>query len=243
MSKLAPMHQRAGRPQKYKVDYSSLAINDVNKLKSLSVIPFIEESKIGEYYIEPVVIEYYIPKESRFAHEKKFLYIELYDPVPLNETQEKVFAWFKEKKYPIDPILVLKNFPEHKDLLFESYFLSMDMLKSASEAYQSALEDNNPTAIKSALYINEVMRKKEPKLASLKVLGDYTTYNINWCVRYLNKNNIEHSLEDKTIEYLIKLHRIKHEVEERAIDERFEILSAIYHEQAFPFDDDYFDED
>jgi len=231
------------RPGRYRVDSSKTSITDIHKLKSLTSIPYIEEGTENNFYIEPVVIEYYIPKESRFAYETKFHYIELFDPEPKNDVQRKVMDYFKERDEPIDVIATMEKFPEHADFIERSYNMQMEIHRGASEEYRAGLSGDNPVAIRRALYINEVLRKREPNIAALEVLGDYTTYNINWCIRFLNKNHITHTAEDHTVEYLIKLHRLKLNQENRAIDERFEILSSIYMDQAFPFEEDIFDED
>jgi len=227
----------------YRVDSSKISVTDIHKLKNLPIMPYIEEGTENDFYIEPVVIEYYIPKESRFAYETKYHYIELFDPTPKNEAQKKVMGYFSKLNQPIDAIEVMEKFPEYADFIARSYNMQMDMLKGASEEFQAGLSGENPTAIRRALYINEVLRKREPNIAALEVLGDYTTYNINWCIRFLNKNHISHSVEDHTVEYLIKLHRMKLAEENRPIDERFEILSSIYMDQAFPFEEDVFDDD
>jgi hypothetical protein len=228
---------------KLRIDSSKISITDINKLKSIPIVPFIEEGTENDFYIEPIVIEYYIPKESRFAYETKYLYVELYDPVPLNDNQKLVMGYFKERNEPIDVIGVMNHFPQFLMDILSSYNLNMDLHEKASMEYTLGLSGEAPIAIRRALYLNEVLRKKEPKLASLEIIGDYTTYNINWCIRFLNKNHITHTLEDKTVEYMIKLHRLKMEAENRAIDERFEILTSIYMDQAFPYDNDFFDEE
>jgi len=231
------------RSRNLRIDSSKISFTDINKLKKLPVTPYIEEGKENDFYIEPVTIEYYIPKESRFATETKFLYIELYDPKALNDTQKEVMGFFMAKDEPIDVMEVMNNFPQHFEKIFDSYNMRFDLHEKMSMEYKLGLSGENKVAIRRALYLNEVMRKGEPKLAALEILGDYTTYNINWCIRFCNKNNIEHTVEDKTVEYLLKLHRMKHEDENRAIDERFEILAGIYMDQAFPFHDDIFDDD
>lgn len=233
--------ERSLSRKKVTVDSSRISITDINKLKALPVTPYIEEGKANDYYIEPVEIEYYIPKESRFAYETKFLYIELYDPLPKGPDQESVMKYFLEKDQPIDVVEVMNAFPQYMMRILQSYNLYMELHESASREYNTGLSGENPAAIRRALYLNEILRKKEPKLAALEILGDYTTFNINWCIRFLNKNHINHVLEDTTVEYLIKLHHMKHEDENRAIDERFEILSGIYMDQAFPFQEDLFD--
>jgi hypothetical protein len=74
----------------------------------------------------------------------------------------------------------------------------------------------------------------------LEIVGDYTTFNINWFVRKLNSLDIPFSLEDPTVEYLINRYRRFTADAGCTIPERFEILSQIFLEQAFPMsDDDY----
>ena len=227
----------------FRVDSSKISVTDIHKLKSLPIMPYIEEGTENDFYIEPVVIEYYIPKESRFAYETKYHYIELDDPRPKNEVQDKVMGYFFERNEPIDVIVAMEQFSEYAEFIEHSYNMQMDMHRGASQEYKAGLSGDNPIAIRRALYINEVLRKREPNIAALEVLGDYTTYNINWCIRFLNKNNIAHAVEDHTVEYLMKLHRLKMERELRPVDERFETLSSIYMDQAFPFEEDIFDED
>jgi len=229
---------RALKYQKVRVDHSKISFTDINKLKDLPVTPYIEEGRENDYYIEPVTIEYYIPKESRFAYETKMLYIELYDPVPLNDAQKRVMDYFRERDEPIDPVEVCNQFLEYFQLINDSYNNYMDIQEAVSREFRAVISGENIQAVKRAVYLTEMLRKIEPRLAALEVLGDYTTYNLNWCIRFCNKNNIQIVLEDKTVEYLMKLHRLKHEVEQIAIDERFEILAAIYMDQAFPYSDE-----
>jgi len=240
---LSRYKKKKGKSGGFRVDSSKISITDINKLKSLTTLPYVKEGTENDFYIEPVVIEYYIPKESRFAYEKKFLYIELYDPVPLNDDQKLVMGYFQERDEPVDVIGVMNQFPQYLTRIINSYNLYMEIQEKLSMEYRVGLSGENPIAIRRALYLNEVLRKKEPTLAALEILGDYTTFNINWCIRFLNKNHIEHAVEDKTVEYLVKLHRMKYENENRGVDERFEILASIYMDQAFPFDEDIFDED
>ena len=231
------------RSKNLRIDSSKLSFTDINKIKQLPITPYVEEGSENNFYIEPVTIEYYIPKESRFAYESKFLYVELYDPIPQNETQKKLMEFFTKKGEPIDPIEVMNIFPQYIEQILNSYNMHMELLTSASIEFKAAISGLNLKSVRRALYVNEVLRKGEPKLAALDILGDYTTFNINWCIRFCNKNNIEHVVEDPTVEYLLKLHRMKYEDEHRALDERFEILAGIYMDQAFPYQDDIFEDD
>lgn len=240
---LSQFRKKNKRRSGIRVDSSKISITDINKLKNLPIMPYVEEGTENNFYIEPVVIEYYIPKESRFAYETKYHYIELYDPKPINETQEKVMGYFINRDEPVDVMVAGEIFPEYDLFIQRSYNIQMDMHLAASKEYKAGLSGENPVAIRRALYLNEVLRKREPNIAALEILGDYTTYNINWCIRFLNKNHVSHSVEDDTVEYLMKLHRMKMEAENRPIDDRFETLSSIYMDQAFPFDEDIFDDE
>lgn len=213
---------------------------DINLLKSLAVSPMLPGDDLTNYYVEPIQIEYYIPKESRFAYETKYLYIELDDPEPLNDNQKKIFAYFQKENKAIDVIEVMDKFPEFMVDILEYYNPVLNLYDSMSVNLREGLADS-PESILRVLYLNEVLRKREPTVPALEILGDYTTFNINWCVRFLNKHGIQHSLEDKTVAYLIKLHRLKYERQGREIDERFDILAAIYMEQAFPMTEEEMD--
>ncbi|RME93601.1 MAG: hypothetical protein D6767_00615 [Candidatus Hydrogenedentota bacterium] len=222
---------------KTKVKGRKVVTEDINLLKSLAVAPMIPADDITNYYVEPITIEYYIPKESRFAYETKYLYIELDDPLPRNDNQRKIFSYFRQENKPIDVIEVMDKFPEFMVDILEYYNPVLGLYDSMSIHLRDGLS-GNPEAIRRVLYLNEVLRKREPTIPALEIIGDYTTFNINWCIRFLNRHKIDHSLEDRTVAYLIKLHCLKYEREGREIDERFEILSEIYMEQAFPEIDD-----
>lgn len=210
---------------------------NVNILKGLSATPDIPREDADNYYVEPVSIEYYIPKESRFAYQIKYLYIKLYDPLPRNETQSEVMNYFKSMDKPIDVMEVMNNFPQHLMTILQYYNANLHMYESMSLNFQEGYEGND-SCIKKALYLNEVLRKFEPTMPSLEIIGDYTVYNINWCVRYLNRRKTTVSLEDPTVEFLIKRYKVLGSAEENPPDERFEILADIYLEQAFPYSDE-----
>ncbi|HMV41307.1 MAG TPA: hypothetical protein PKD50_02155, partial [Leptospiraceae bacterium] len=65
-----------------RVEGKKVITDDVRKLKSLKVTPDLAPDEAINYYKEPIWIEYYIPKESRFALETKYLYILLIPPTP-----------------------------------------------------------------------------------------------------------------------------------------------------------------
>ncbi|MDH5719980.1 MAG: hypothetical protein OEZ13_05080 [Spirochaetia bacterium] len=219
--------------QRTRIQGKKVLTENISKLKSLSAAPAVEGKDEINNYIEPVTIEYYIPKESRFANEIKYLYIELFDPEPKNDSQKEIFEFFKKKDEPIDVIQVMNQFPKHLTYILDHYNSMMNMYEAASMAFQEGMGEN-PEKVKKALYINEVLLKNEPTLPSLEILGDHVTYNINWCVRFLNKNKIPHTLEDGTVHFLIERHRVINERRNNPVDDRFEILAEIYLEQAFP---------
>ena len=228
--------------QRTRVLGKKIVTDDIRKLKSLASTPMIPKDKIHDYYVEPVVIEYYIPKESRFAQETKYMYIELIDPQPKNENQEQIFAYFNERNQPIDTMEVMNAFPMFLVQIMEYYTPSLSIYEAISLYIKQSLEGDH-AATKKVLYLNEVLRKSEPTVPALEILGDYTTFNINWCVRTLNRNRVPHSLEDRTVAYLIKLHVMQSEATGKPLDDRFEVLSQIYLEQAFPLADEELYED
>jgi len=225
---------------KTKVDGKKVVTDDVKKLKSLEVEPEIHEHDRFNYHREPIQIEYYIPKESRFAYETKYLFIKLVDPQPKNDNQKLIMNHFSADDQPIDIIKVMDTFPQFLMPILDHYNQTMHLHESCSQKYQMGLKEN-PELIRPALYLNEVLRKYEPTLPALEILGDFTTYNINWCIRYLNRHQIKFTTEDLTTEYLIFRHKQDCYKKKKVIEERFEILSEIFLEQAFP--EDFDDED
>ncbi len=210
-------------------------------IKRLKAIPEHPENLVetdrDNYYIEPVTIEYYVPKNSRFAAEVKYLYIPLIDPVPVKENLRRIFSYFQEKDLPIDVMEVMNVFPEYLMDIMIYYQPRLNLYENMSMQFHSGMKEN-PASIKKALYLNEVLRKMEPSMLSLDIIGDYVNYNINWCVRFLNRNRIEHTLEDGTVANLILRYRLQLQQEGKEPDERFQILTDIFMEQAFPQSDE-----
>lgn len=212
---------------------------NVGVLKAIETVPQIASVDSDNYYKEPVTIEYYIPKESRFAHQVKYLYIELIDPVPKNDNQTLIANHFKGLSEPIDLMKVMDDFPQYLVKMLDYLSPQMAIIENLSRNIQDGLGGEHE-AFRRALYTCEVLRKFEPAIVSLEIVGDYTTYNINWLIRKLNSLKMEFSLEDPTVEYLMMRYRQKAEERGETIPERFEILAQIFLDQAFPMDDEDF---
>ena len=207
--------------------------DDIKKLKSLAIEAIIEgEDKIN-YYREPVEIEYYIPKESRFQVDTKYLYIQLVDPEPLNETQRQLFEYFRAQDRVFDIVEVMNSHPQYLMNILESYEPKLNLLEKFSIQLKAG-QDGDDKEYKSALYMLESLRRYEPTLCALEILGDYSTLAMNQIIRILNKKNIEFFLEDETVSYMIKLNLNYFEKNGIAVGERFEILMELFYQQAFP---------
>jgi len=212
---------------------------NVALLKALDTVPKIASVESDNYYKEPVTIEYYIPKESRFAYQIKYLYIRLHDPEPIAENPKLIMGYFKDRNEPIDVMKVMDEFPQFLVTLLDLLSPYMALMESLARNIQDG-HSGDTLAYRRALHITEVLRKFEPSLISLEFMGDYTTYNINWFIRKLNAEKIDFSLEDPTVEYLINRYRKFAAEAGEEIPERFNILSDIYLDQAFPMSDDDF---
>jgi hypothetical protein len=210
-------------------------------LKALDAVPKIAHAESDNFYKEPVTIEYYIPKESRFAYQVKYLYIPLYDPIPRNDNAQLVMEHFKNLGEPIDLMKVMDEFPQFLVKMLDYLSPQMGIIENLSRNIQDGL-GGEAEAFRRALYTCEVLRKFEPSIVSLEIVGDYTTYNINWLIRKLNSLQMDFSLEDPTVEYLIQRYRYFAKAAGETISERFEILAQIYLDQAFPMQDEEFAE-
>ncbi len=205
--------------------------DDVKKLKSLRVEPKLNVGDFINYYVEPVRIEYYIPKESRFAVETKFLYIPLVDPEP--REKDHILRESMEENIFVDLIDVMNAYPRHITEILEAYNNSMSMYESLSAAIYDA-DGGDPERYRTAFYICEVLAEYEPTLAGLKFLGDFQAWNLNWLVRRMNTLGVEFHASDKTVSYFIKLRNEYWEKNNFDYDEDFEILAALFFEQAYP---------
>lgn len=220
---------------------SRVVTENIAVLKALETVPKIASVEKDNYYKEPVTIEYYIPKESRFAYQVKYLYVPLYDPAPQNDNARLVMEHFKNLGEPIDLMKVMDEFPQFLVKMLDYLSPQMGIMENLSRSLQDGLAGEHES-FRKALYTCEVLRKFEPSIVSLEIAGDYTTYNINWLVRKLNSLQIDFSLEDPTVEFLIHRYRRFADEAGETIPERFEILSQIYLDQAFPMHDEDFAE-
>lgn len=206
-------------------------------LKAIEAVPKIASVESDNYYKEPVTIEYYIPKESRFAYQVKYLYIPLYDPPAKNDNQVLIMNHFKELGEPIDLMKVMDDFPQYLVKMLDYLSPQMSIIENMSRNIQDGLGGEHE-AFRRALYTCEVLHKFEPSIVSLEIVGNYTTFNINWFIRKLNSLKMDFSLEDPTIEYLMNRYRRFAGDANETIPERFEILSQIFLDQAFPLNDE-----
>lgn len=204
--------------------------DDVKKLKSLSVDPGIPDLDRIHYYVEPVRIEYYVPKDSRFVVETRYLYIPLIDPEP-DERYPILNSCMEREKF-FDIIEVVGEHSRYTTLILESYHETFTILESISRSVKDGRF--NPESYRKAFYLTETMMKFEPTVASLEVLGDYISYNLNWLIRKLNSTGVDFAASDDTISYLIKRRNIRWEEKNLPEDERFEILAALFYDQAYP---------
>lgn len=205
--------------------------DDVKKLKSLSIEPRLSRGEYINYYVEPVRIEYYIPKDSRFAVETKYLYIPLVDPVP-REDDQILQKHMQEDRF-IDLIEIMNEYPQYITDIMDSYNNTMDMYESLSAALEEAYQGKE-SMLRTAFYLTEVLMDYEPTVAALEFLGPFQIWNLNWMIRQLNTLGLEFAAADKTISFLIKMRNIHWEEQGLPYDERFEILAALFYEQAFP---------
>lgn len=207
--------------------------DDVNKLKSLKYTPDLSEEDAIHYYREPIWIEYYIPKESRFALEIKYLYIFL-PPIVTREGKDELLKQYMSTDSFFDILEIAKEQPQHKELIEYSYQNFQSILKTISDAIKQFAVTENYELLKIPIHLVETLMQFEPTIASLELFGNYITYNLNWLIKKLNRGKAEFSLEDKTIALLIKRRNEYWEENGKESDEDFEVFSALFYEQAYP---------
>src|SRR5690349_2565057 len=105
-------------------------------LKAIEAVPKIASVESDNYYKEPVTIEYYIPKESRFAYQVKYLYVPLYDPNPKNDNQKLVMEHFKELSEPIDLMKVMDDYPQFLVKMLDYLSPQMAIIENMSRNIQ-----------------------------------------------------------------------------------------------------------
>jgi hypothetical protein len=207
--------------------------DDVKKLKSLKVTPDLKEDEKIHYYKEPIWIEYYIPKESRFALETKFLFIKLIDPIP-REGKDQILKKAQEENSFIDLTTFFDSSGNESELIQKSYKSQLPILLSISDLLFQFNLKGDADFLRPAAYLVETLMSIEPTLATLELLGDFTLHNLHWLIRKLNENKVEFSLEDRTIMLLTKRRNIYWEEQNLPDDEDFELFAALFFEQAYP---------
>jgi len=207
--------------------------DDVKKLKSLVEDPDIPDGEIENYYREPVRIEYYIPKESRFNVETRHLYIPLLDPEIQDPDQFPFLKKHMDEDAFFDLITVMNDNPGKISDIIDSYGNIMNLYETNSRLYRE-MDESPEENLKKIFYLCEVLLEYEPTIAALEFLGPFQTWNLNWLIRNMNLRSIEFAASDKTVSYLIKMRNIYWEENHLEYDEKFEVLAALFYEQAYP---------
>ncbi len=165
-----------------------------------------EENRTN-FYVEPVEIEIYLKKSGTVKTIVKNLYIELIDEDPKFESGKIIFDHFRSVNEPIDLIKLQNKFPWTILPITESYHRYMDLYIKLSLHIHSGLS-GSIDSLRQALYLTELLMKYEPTIASLEVIGDFSTFNLNYLIRKLNSVEQQFLLEDGTVSYLIKRKRL-----------------------------------
>ncbi|MDF3821650.1 hypothetical protein P3G55_17225 [Leptospira sp. 96542] len=215
-----------------RVEGKKVLTDDVKKLKSLKVTPDLSFTESIDYFKEPIWIEYYIPKESQFAYETKYLYIYLVDPKTKEDPSFDAIKKAKTNGEIVDVYSYLHS--DAADLIQASYHSTISMHETIHTIFENYKESKTTEDLKTACYLTEALLKYEPTIASLTHFRDYVIFNLNFFIRLLNQNKIEFSLEDATVSLLIKRRNELWEDENRPEDEDFDLLAALFFEQAFP---------
>jgi hypothetical protein len=215
-----------------RIDGNKVLTDDVKKLKSLKVSPDLsEEEKIG-YYREPIWIEYYIPKESRFAQEIKYLYIKLVDPKP-RETDEILIKAIEEDSL-INLLQLSKGNTDSAKLIKKSYVNFQSILETIDDQVSQFESTGDAEYLRTVVYLTETLMMYEPTIATLEILGEFAIHNLLWLIKRLNIGKVDFSLEDRTILLLIKRRNDYWDENKLAEDEDFELFAALFFEQAYP---------
>ncbi|MCC6274919.1 MAG: hypothetical protein IT569_03610 [Leptospiraceae bacterium] len=108
------------------------------------------------------------------------------------------------------------------------------MFEKISTSYDEYRKTGDAEALKVPVYLTETLMLFEPTIASLEILGEFAMYNLNWLIRKLNVQEVNFSLEDRTTSILIKRRNEYWDENNFPIDDDFELLSALFYEQAYP---------
>ncbi len=155
------------------------------------------------YYIEPVEIEIYLKKAGIVRTIIKDLKISLIDVEPVNERSAEIFEMFRSIDQPIDLMEVQNYFPQYIKYIYDSYYQNMELYEKLSMHFKGGLSGINESW-RNALYFTELLRKYEPTVAATEILGDFSTYNLNYLIKKLNSLDEKFLLEDSTVYFLIK---------------------------------------
>jgi bifunctional DNA-binding transcriptional regulator/antitoxin component of YhaV-PrlF toxin-antitoxin module len=164
-----------------KVEGKKVITDDVRKLKTLKVTPELAPDEQIRYYKEPIWIEYYIPKESRFALEIKYLYVLLIDVVP--RKSDIILKEAIEKDSFIDLFQLIEDKKEYSKQIQTSYKNHLGMLETIYFNMSQYSETKDIELLKIPLYLTEVIMGFEPTLAALEWLGDYALPNLHWLIK------------------------------------------------------------
>ena len=210
-------------------------VEDIERLENLSEKPALPEKGDIDHYVEAVDIEYYIPAESRFIVKRLYFYIPLVDPEP--RKQDIILKKHIRSQSFFDLIQVIEKHPKHSQAIKTSYNTILELYQNISESIKITESEKNEKkgeSYRKVFYLCESVAAYEPTLASLEILGDFLSWNLNYLIRTLNKLQFSFSASDRTTAYLIKRRNLKWEAEGLPYDENFTILAALFFEQAFP---------
>ncbi len=213
-----------------KSDEKKIAVEDSLRLAYLEqkIIPVND----FYWYLESVEVDTYIKEESRFEVRPEVLPIKLPPVMSLaengtynSELSIRLFQYAQEQDEPIHLLKVLSENSEIADdigRVYAQYFNYLHRFDSQIEQFR----DGNARALEIAVYITETLLKFEPSYISLRYLGDFHTFNLNWLLAKMNRSKEMINLEPDTVEYLIK--RCDLFGGDYAFDETYQALSALF---------------
>ncbi|MGV3668069.1 MAG: hypothetical protein ACO1NV_18225, partial [Leptospira bouyouniensis] len=163
-----------------------------------------------------------------------YLFILLVDPKTTDDECDAARKIAQSKGEIVDIFAYMESFPDSIRLIEDSYHSTMSMHESIHHIYKNFKETGATEDLKTACYLTEALLKYEPTIAGLTYFRDYSIYNLNFWIRTLNRLKIDFALEDATVSLLIKRRNELWELEKRDEDEDFDLLAALFFEQAFP---------